>query len=339
MLAAQEFLFDLNPQLLFDAALLAIAVFFLYMLMSYLLFNPARKLLKDRQDHISSELDEASADKEKAAALKAEYEAKLKEIDKEAETILADARQKALKNQNRIVNEAKEEAARIVKHAQEEALLEKKHAMNDMKQEMITVASLMAQKVVASSITAEIQSTYGDALFALAVEEHMVDQLYEEAQAVAQILRENTELTRLMNHPKIEKEEKVRLIEDIFKGRIGDELVGLLRMLVQKGHYKETDQVFTYFIDRVKEYKKIGTAYVTSAMELTPQQKQAVEQKLLDTTKYVQFEIHYTTDPALIGGMVIRIRDRVVDGSVRTRLEHLTRDLERIQLKVGECAP
>ena len=51
MLAAQEFLFDLNPQLLFDAALLAIAVFFLYMLMSYLLFNPARKLLKARQDH------------------------------------------------------------------------------------------------------------------------------------------------------------------------------------------------------------------------------------------------------------------------------------------------
>ena len=130
--------------------------------MSYLLFNPARTLLKDRQDHISSELDEASADKEKAAALKAEYEAKLKEIDKEAETILADARQKALKNQNRIVNEAKEEAARIVKHAQEEALLEKKHAMNDMKQEMITVASLMAQKVVASSITAEIQSTLVD---------------------------------------------------------------------------------------------------------------------------------------------------------------------------------
>ena len=86
----------------------------------------------------------------------------LKEIDKEAETILADARQKALKNQNRIVNEAKEEAARIVKHAQEEALLEKKHAMNDMKQEMITVASLMAQKVVAASIDTSIQDSLVD---------------------------------------------------------------------------------------------------------------------------------------------------------------------------------
>ena len=50
-----------------------------------------------------------------------------------------------------------------------------------------------------------VSKTYGDALFALAVEEHMVDQLYEEAQAVAQILRENTELTRLMNHPKKKK--------------------------------------------------------------------------------------------------------------------------------------
>ena len=62
MLASQNFLFNLNPQLLFDAALLAIAVFFLYLLMSYLLFNPARKLLKDRQDRIAAEIDDANAD-------------------------------------------------------------------------------------------------------------------------------------------------------------------------------------------------------------------------------------------------------------------------------------
>ena len=162
MLASQNFLFNLDPQLLFDAALLAIAVFFLYLLMSYLLFNPARKLLKDRQDRIAAEIDDANADKESAAALKAEYEAKLKEVDKEAEAILSEARQKALQNQSRIVNEAKQEAARIIKHAEEEAELEKKHAMDDMKQEMITVASLMAQKVMAASINTEIQSTLVD---------------------------------------------------------------------------------------------------------------------------------------------------------------------------------
>jgi F-type H+-transporting ATPase subunit b len=161
-LLAQTFLFNLDAQLLFDAMLLAIAVFFLYMLMSYLLFNPARKFLKDRQDRIAGEIADANADKESAAALKAEYEAKLKDIDKEAEAILAEARQKAVKNQSKIIDEAKQEASRIVKRAEEEAELEKKHAMDDMKQEMVVIASLMAQKVVAASINTEIQSTLVD---------------------------------------------------------------------------------------------------------------------------------------------------------------------------------
>lgn len=160
MLAEEyTFLFNLDAQLLFDTALLAIAVFFLFMLMSYLLFNPARKLLKDRQERIANDIDSAKEDKESAAALKAEYEGKLKDIDKEAELILAEARQKALKNEAKIVDEAKEEASRIVKRAQEEAELEKKHAMDDMKQEMIQIASLMAQKVVAASIDTDIQDT------------------------------------------------------------------------------------------------------------------------------------------------------------------------------------
>ena len=162
MLAEQTFLFNLDAQLLFDTALLAIAVFFLVLAMSYLLFNPARKLLKDRQERISNDIDSAKEDKESAAALKAEYEAKLKEVDKEAEGILAEARQKAMKNQAKIIDEAKEEASRIVKRAQEEAELEKKHAMDDMKQETITVAAMMAQKVVAASIDTNIQSTLVD---------------------------------------------------------------------------------------------------------------------------------------------------------------------------------
>ena len=159
MLAAQEFLFDLNPQLLFDAALLAIAVFFLYMLMSYLLFNPARKLLKDRQDHISSQLDEASADKEKAAALKAEYEDKIKSIDKEAQEILDAARKKAKKQEADILAEAREEANRIVDRANREIELEKKKALEDMKTEIVSIASLMAEKAVAASMDVKIQDS------------------------------------------------------------------------------------------------------------------------------------------------------------------------------------
>ena len=325
------FLFNLDAQLLFDTVLLAVAVFFLFMLMSYLLFNPARKLLKDRQDRIESDINTAVADKESAAALKAEYEGKLKDIDKEAEAILTEARQKALKNQNKIVDDAKEEASRIIKRAREEAELEKKHAMDDMKQEMIQIASLMAQKAVAASITTDIQDTL--------VEDNRLSSLSDEVTAVKEIIAANDDLSKLMDHPQIDKEEKVRIIEEIFGGRVSAELVGLIRMIIEKNHYKELTLVFDYFLDRVKEYQNIGTAYVTSAFELSKEQKLAVEKRLLDTTKYVKFEMHFEVDTALIGGMKIRIGDRVVDSSVSSRLERLTRDLTKIQLKVGECAP
>ncbi len=154
-----ERLFNLDAQLLQDTVLLAIAVFFLFLMMSYLLFNPARKLLQERKNKIANDIDTAKADKEEAAALKAEYEAKLKEVSKEAEQILSEARQKGQKNAARIENEAKEEAARIIQRANEEAELSKKHAMDDVKQEMVSIASMMAAKVVAASIDTQIQDT------------------------------------------------------------------------------------------------------------------------------------------------------------------------------------
>ncbi len=152
-------LFGLDMQLLMDALQFAASVLVLFALASYLLFNPVRKLLKDRQDGIRKNIDDAIADKESAAELKKLYEGKLKDVDKEAEQILSDARQKALKNEAKIIDEAKEEAARIIQRANEEAVLEKKRAMDEVKQEMITIASMMAAKVVAASIDTTIQDT------------------------------------------------------------------------------------------------------------------------------------------------------------------------------------
>ena len=162
MLASQTFLFNLDPQLIFDVLLMAIAIFVLLLVASNLLFNPARKLLQDRQDRIAKDISDAKEASESAQAMKAEYESKLKNIEKEAEVLLAEARQKALKNEQRIVDEAKEEARRIVKHAQEEAVLEQKRAMDDVKKEIVTVAALMAEKVVSTSIDAEVQDTLID---------------------------------------------------------------------------------------------------------------------------------------------------------------------------------
>lgn len=155
-------LFDLDFQLLADAVLTMIAVFVLFLSLSYLLFNPAKKMLADRQNKIKAELDSAAKDMEDAKALKEEYEAHLKDADKEVQAILSQARKKAVDNENQIVAAAKEEASRILERARVEAELEKKKAADDVKKEMISIASVMAGKVVAASMDAKIQDNLID---------------------------------------------------------------------------------------------------------------------------------------------------------------------------------
>ena len=81
-----------------------------------------------------------------------------------------------------------------------------------------------------------------------------------------------------------------------------------------------------------KEEKKIGTAFVTTAVALSDAQKSAVEKRLLETTRYESFEMNYSVDESLIGGMVIRIGDRVVDSSIKTKLYELSKQLRSIQI-------
>ena len=177
-----------------------------------------------------------------------------------------------------------------------------------------------------------ISKTYGDALFELAVEEGKVDVLLEEMEQLQKILAENADFARLMNHPKIIKEEKIEVAKTVFAGRVSEELLGFLTIIISKDRYREIDEILKYFVAKVKEYKGIGIATVTTAVPLKDSQCKEVEKKLLDTTQYKSMEISYDVDASLIGGMVIRIGDRVVDSSIRTKLSELQKDLLKVQI-------
>jgi len=153
-----ERLFDLDFQLLADAGLMIIAVFVLFLLASYLFFNPVRTMLKNRQDKIKNELDDAADSMEQARAMKEEYEAKISKVDKEAEGILAEARRKALDNEKSILDKAHADAAAILERARIDAELEKKKAADDVKKEMVVLASMMAGKVVGQNIDTTVQN-------------------------------------------------------------------------------------------------------------------------------------------------------------------------------------
>lgn len=150
-------LFTLDAQFLFDAVVLALSMLVLFTLLSYLLFNPVRDVLEKRKQRVADEQSDAKKAREEALLYKAEYEEKLYNADKEVEMILSQARKKAKKNEQQILAEARQEAARIKEQAHKEIELEKTRAIDDMKQEMISIASDMAKKALADTVSDKLQ--------------------------------------------------------------------------------------------------------------------------------------------------------------------------------------
>ena len=175
-------------------------------------------------------------------------------------------------------------------------------------------------------------TTYGDALFQIACESSSCIEMLEEVKELKNVVIANPELKELMLNPRFSKEEHLEILGQVFKGKIDDRLFSFLELITVKGRYGYLDEILDYFILRVKEYLHIGQAKVTSAIAIDDEMKQRIKDKLLATTDYKEIEIDYETDPSLIGGMVIRIKDRIVDNSVKTKLENITRDLHKIQI-------
>lgn len=177
-----------------------------------------------------------------------------------------------------------------------------------------------------------VSKTYGDALFSLALEEGKENLLFEEAKTFLEILQKEDELISFMKHPKIVKEEKIKVGKKIFDDHFSKEFAGFLIVMIQKDRFSEVEKTLEYFIGCMKEHKKIGVAYVATAKALSDAQKEKVTARLLETSDYETFEMNYKVDESLLGGMIIRIGDRVVDTSIKNKLRELSKQLSALQV-------
>lgn len=172
-----------------------------------------------------------------------------------------------------------------------------------------------------------IAQTYGQALVELAIEENKAPELLQEVIALKKLLEDEKDFMNFMLHPQVTKEEKSKVLEEVLKGRVSEEITGFLMLINDKDRYLHVDEIFDYFIAEMKKLQGIGAAVVSTPLPLSDEQKKTVEEKLLKTTGFKEIEIEYLVDESLIGGMIIRIGDRVVDSSVRSRLYDLKKNL------------
>ncbi|MBS5119483.1 MAG: ATP synthase F1 subunit delta [Lachnospiraceae bacterium] len=172
-------------------------------------------------------------------------------------------------------------------------------------------------------MASRVDKIYGDAYISVKTDEDDLLEALEEAKAVKEILDSNTDFVNFLNHPQITKEEKMEAAKNVFDGRVSDDMTGFLMIIIKKGRFKEFDGIFTYIISNIKRQLGIGALHVTSAMPLS---------KVIASSEYQKLEVTYETDKDIIGGLILCMDDRIVDNSIRTKLDSMGRYLSQIQL-------
>ncbi|MEW6275937.1 MAG: F0F1 ATP synthase subunit delta [Bacillota bacterium] len=174
-----------------------------------------------------------------------------------------------------------------------------------------------------------VGSRYAEALFAIASDQGNIDQLEEELQAIDRVIAGSRELQKVLYHPQITPEEKKEIVKNIFAGRISRTANNFLYLLIDHKREMFLHDIVAYFTGMANRARNLVQVEVTSAVELTEEEREKLNEVLEKITcKKVRAE--YSVDPSLIGGVVVRIGDRVIDGSVKTRLAGMREHLRQI---------
>lgn len=168
-----------------------------------------------------------------------------------------------------------------------------------------------------------IALTYGSALFQAAAEVNKKDRILEEAAEVLGILEQEPELFAFMNTPVVPALEKKTVLTKIFKDRICDELLNLICIMVDKGRVRHFPKVVKVYRDLINKEEGFSYGKIYSVRPLSQVQLAKFEE---ETGRLLQqnVKLENETDPRLIGGITIFIDGKVIDASLRKRLDDLS---------------
>ena len=173
---------------------------------------------------------------------------------------------------------------------------------------------------------------YAQAFFAIAQEKNLLDQLEQELNDVVETINSSSELKILMNHQLVDLKDKKDIIDKVFTGKISEVTLNLLHYTIDKYRISYLPEICQAYVVYANEARNVADAEVRSATALTDGDIKALEQKLIAATGK-NIRLANQVDPGLIGGVVVRIGDKVIDGSVFRRLGRLKENLMKIQVK------
>ena len=163
---------------------------------------------------------------------------------------------------------------------------------------------------------------YAEALFELAIEAEQADETTAGLETVISAVMQTPEFGQLLASPAIAKEERLNALDSTFRGKIPDILLAILRMMVSRGHVSALTGMARDYEELARGYRGESMAVVTSAVELKEAETVALRAKL-EKKLGRKVTLQCQVNPDLIGGIRVEVDGRVIDGSIRNKLEEI----------------
>ena len=163
---------------------------------------------------------------------------------------------------------------------------------------------------------------YAEALFELAVQANVTQETSEGVETVISALMQMPEYRALLASPAIGKEERLNALDTAFRGKIPDILLAILRMMVSRGHVSALSGMARDYEELARGYRGESMAVVTSAVPLKEAETVALREKL-EKKLARKITLQCQVNPDLIGGIRVEVDGRVIDGSIRNKLDEI----------------
>jgi len=171
-----------------------------------------------------------------------------------------------------------------------------------------------------------VSKRYAQALFELVSSQNTLGKSQDDLKLVSQTLSEYTDFSNLLNQPMINKEDKKELFVKIFTDKLSATTFNFIKLLIDKKREILIPEIAEEFENMVNQLHSKVVAKVYTAIEVEQNDLSLLRRKLesyLD--KQVEMETH--VDKEIVGGVLIKIGDRIIDGTVKTRFENMSRSL------------
>ena len=167
-----------------------------------------------------------------------------------------------------------------------------------------------------------VDLTYGTALMEAARELGKEDQILEEAQAVVQLIEDEPDLHQFINYPGVSADEKKEVLKNIFEGRICEELLNFLYILVDKRRTMNFGRIVKVYKSLIEREEGVSYGTVYSVVKLSDERMAELEEQ---TSKLLQMKVKLDNeiDPNLLAGFKILVEGKIIDASYRKKFDEL----------------